>query len=42
MVEDTETPGDLGDLEAAKNRAADQIYATIDDTTDEKYINYTE
>jgi len=42
MVADTDaTPGD--DLEAAKNNAAaDKIYATIDDKTDEKYINYTE
>jgi hypothetical protein len=48
MVADTDapepgaTPGD-GDLKAAKNNAAaDKIFATIDDKTDAKYINYTE
>ena len=44
MVADTDaTPGNGDDLEAAKNNAAaDQIYATIEDKTDEKFLNYTE
>ena len=43
MVADTDaTPGNADVKAAQNNAAADQIYATIDDATDEKYLNYTE
>ena len=44
MVADTDaTPGAGADAEAAKNNAAaDQIYSTIEDKDDAKFINYTE